>query len=496
MGMTVIGSRLNGRYRVEDRIGSGGMSTVYRAFDETLEREVAIKILHGHISEDEPSLERFRREARTVAQLSHPHVVMVIDAGEDDGHPYIVFEHVRGETLKDRIKREGQLPVAEAVAYAIEIGRGLQAAHERSLVHRDVKPQNVLIDDEGRAKVTDFGIALGLESNQLTGAGKVIGTTDYVSPEQAMGQEVTGQSDVYSLGIVLYEMLTGKVPFSGDSHVSVAMKHINEGLPDVRRVRPEVSAALASLIERATAKDPRARYASMADFVHDLEEVLSYESARSGGATGEATAILSQLPQAASARRTRRRRVVLAFAYVAIAAAVAILAALLINGEDKQSEPPGQGSLNTIQLGERDASAYDPPPGDGTERSEAIPLALDGDPTTAWETERYDTPDFGNIKKGVGLYLDAGRPIVARGARLVTPKDGWDVRFYVARDQVPDDLSGWTLVGGGTMDSSRKTFGLDTAGKPARYYLVWITSLTEGATGGSSAAISEVRLLS
>src|SRR6185295_15500550 len=144
-------------------------------------------------------------------------------------------------------KREGQLPVAEAVAYAIEIGRGLQAAHERSLVHRDVKPQNVLIDDEGRAKVTDFGIALGLESNQLTGAGKVIGTTDYVSPEQAMGQEVTGQSDVYSLGIVLYEMLTGKVPFSGDSHVSVAMKHINEGLPDVRRVRPEVSAALASL---------------------------------------------------------------------------------------------------------------------------------------------------------------------------------------------------------------------------------------------------------
>src|SRR5918994_6026092 len=214
-GMTVIGTRLDGRYRIEDRIGSGGMSTVYRAFDETLERQVAIKILHGHISEDESSLERFRREARMVAQLSHPHVVMVIDAGEDEGHPYIVFEHVRGETLKDRIKREGPLPVAEAVAYAIEIGRALQAAHERSLVHRDVKPQNVLIDEEGRAKVTDFGIALGLESGQLTGAGKVIGTTDYVSPEQAMGQDVTGQSDVYSLGIVLYEMLTGAVPFTG-----------------------------------------------------------------------------------------------------------------------------------------------------------------------------------------------------------------------------------------------------------------------------------------
>ncbi|MGH2978912.1 MAG: protein kinase domain-containing protein, partial [Solirubrobacterales bacterium] len=182
-----VGSRLNGRYRIEDRIGSGGMSTVYRAFDETLEREVAIKIMHSDISSDDAALERFRREARTVAQLSHPHVVMVIDAGEDAGHPYIVFEYVRGETLKDRIRREGPLPVAEAVAYAIEIGRALQAAHERGLVHRDVKPQNVLLDEEGRAKVTDFGIARGLESspsNQLTAAGKVIGTTDYVSPEQ------------------------------------------------------------------------------------------------------------------------------------------------------------------------------------------------------------------------------------------------------------------------------------------------------------------------
>ena len=491
--MTVIGTRLDGRYRIEDRIGSGGMSTVYRAFDETLERWVAIKILHGHISDDQPSLERFRREARTVAQLSHPHVVMVIDAGEDEGHPYIVFEHVRGETLKERIRREGQLPVAEAVAYAIEIGRGLQAAHERNLVHRDVKPQNVLIDDEGRAKVTDFGIALGLESNQLTGAGKVIGTTDYVSPEQAQGQEVTGQSDVYSLGIVLYEMLTGRVPFTGDNHVSVAMKHIHEGMPDVRRTRPEVSAVLASLIERATAKDRRARYASMADFVRDLEEVLEYESARSGGATGEATAILSQLPSAA--RRSRRRKILLALLYVAIAAAVATLAALLINGEDQQSEPPAQGDLTAIDLGSNDGTAFDPPPGDGQERSESVSLALDGDPTTAWETERYDTPEFGNIKKGVGLYLDAGRPIVARGIRLVTPKEGWDVRFYAARDSVPETLSGWTLVGSGEMDSSRKTFGLDTAGRPARYYLVWITSLTEGATGGSSAAISEVRLL-
>jgi eukaryotic-like serine/threonine-protein kinase len=491
-----VGSRLNGRYRIEDRIGSGGMSTVYRAFDETLEREVAIKIMHSEISRDDAALERFRREARTVAQLSHPHVVMVIDAGEEDGHPYIVFEHVRGETLKDRIRREGPLPVAEAIAYAIEVGRALQAAHERGLVHRDVKPQNVLIDEEGRAKVTDFGIARGLETtqNQLTAAGKVIGTTDYVSPEQAMGQDVSGQSDVYSLGIVLYEMLVGEVPFSGDSHVSVAMKHVREGLPDVQRRRPQVSAALAAVLERATAKDLAARYPTMGDFVRDLEEVLTYETARSGGATGEATAILSQLPASIAGRRSRRRTIGLALLYVGIAVAVAVLAALLVNGETSQDEPIAAGDLNVISLNESDVHEYDPPPGDGRERGTQS-LALDGEPSTAWETERYDSPDLGNLKDGVGLYLDAGRPIVARGLRIVTPKDGWDFEVYVARDSVPEELSGWTRVASGRMDETRKTVDLDTAGQRSRYYLLWITKLTEGATGGSSASVGEIRLL-
>src|SRR4051812_6705099 len=315
----MIGTLLSGRFRLEEKIGSGGMSTVYRAFDETLERWVAIKIMHREISDDPQQIERFRREARAVARLSNPHVVTVIDAGEDEGYPYIVFEYVAGETLKERIKRVGRLPVTEAVAYAIEIGRALQAAHERGLVHRDVKPQNVLLDEEGRAKVTDFGIASGLEFEQLTGTGRVIGTTDYVSPEQAMGHPVTGQSDVYSLGIVLYEMLVGEVPFSADSAVSVAMKHVREGLPDVQRRRPEVSAALAAVVDRATAKELPNRYGSMAELVADLEEVLTYETARSGEATSEATAVLEALPARVAQRGGRRRRTALAVAYVAIA---------------------------------------------------------------------------------------------------------------------------------------------------------------------------------
>src|SRR3954463_7572981 len=186
----LVGTCLSGRYRLDVQIGTGGMSTVYRAFDQTLERVVAVKLMHREIASDSDQLERFRREARAVAQLSHSHVVGVIDAGEDDGRPYIVFEYVQGETLKERIRRLERLPVGEAVAYAIEIARALGAAHQRHIVHRDVKPQNVLIDEEGTAKVTDFGIARSLTEEGLTADGRVLGTTDYVSPEQALGQDV------------------------------------------------------------------------------------------------------------------------------------------------------------------------------------------------------------------------------------------------------------------------------------------------------------------
>jgi eukaryotic-like serine/threonine-protein kinase len=256
---TPAGTLLGGRYRLDSEIGHGGMSTVYLAFDTVLERRVAIKLMHRETASDSDQLERFRREARSVAQLSHPHIVTVIDAGEDDDQdrptPFIVFEYVEGETLKDRIRRLGPLPIPEAVAYAIEIARALGAAHERHIVHRDVKPQNVLVDAEGSAKITDFGIARMLTEEGLTLDGRVLGTTDYVSPEQALGHKVTPQSDIYSLGIVLYEMLTGRVPFHGETPVAVAMKHVREEVPDVQMRRPHVSAALASVVDRATAKD-------------------------------------------------------------------------------------------------------------------------------------------------------------------------------------------------------------------------------------------------
>ena len=211
-----------------------------------------------------------------MAQLNHPHIVTVIDAGEWErarprtaegeasGTPYIVLEHVAGETLKDLIRRDAPLDVPTALAYGIEIARALGAAHLQEIVHRDVKPQNVLLGGEGGAKITDFGIARTLTEEGLTMDGRVLGTTDYVSPEQALGQPVTGQSDVYSLGVVLYEMLTGSVPYKGSSPVAVAMMHVREEVPDVQLARPEVSAATAAVVERATAKDLDRRYPDMA----------------------------------------------------------------------------------------------------------------------------------------------------------------------------------------------------------------------------------------
>jgi serine/threonine-protein kinase len=479
----MIGTSLNDRFRLEEKIGSGGMSTVYRAFDPTLERWVAIKMMHPDISEDADQLERFRREARTVARLSHPHIVTVIDFGEDDdGTPYIVLEYVEGETLKERIRRMGRLPVVEAVAYAIEIGRALSCAHGERLVHRDVKPQNVLIDMDGRGKVTDFGIARSLEAHGLTATGRVLGTTDYVSPEQALGKEVTEQSDIYSLGIVLFEMLTGAVPFKAESQVGVAMKHVREPMPDVQRHRPEVSASLAAVLERTTAKEIANRYATAADVVHDLEEVLAIEVARSGESTGEATTVLRAMSDDtadfAPARLRNPRRWLFTVVAVLVLAAGAV-AYLATRTEKGPGTPAGQGSggLSPVALARGAADDYDPQ-GDESESPEATRNAIDGNPTTNWDTESYKS-DFQSLgKDGVGLYVDSGSPTAVQRMDLTTATPGFTGSVYAA-NEVPEDISGWEKVSRDTEVSETERIALDAGSQTFRYYLLWITDLGE-----------------
>src|SRR5215208_8262702 len=429
---TLVGTLLSGRYRLDAQIGAGGMSTVYRAFDVNLERRVAIKLLHREMSGDSDQLERFRREARAVAQLSHPHIVGVIDAGEEDGRPYIVFEYVEGETLKDRIRRLGRLPVDEAIAYAIEIARALGGAHARGIVHRDVKPQNVLVDEEGSAKVTDFGIARSMDDSGLTADGRVLGTTDYVSPEQALGHDVDGQSDIYSLGIVLYEMLTGDVPFHGENQISVAMKHVREDLPDIQALRPEVSATTAAVLDRMTDKDLAHRYPDVPALVADLEEALAIEAARSGRSTGEATAVLRTLPPSARRRVPFRVRHPLPILGVIglLAVLVVIVALLLKEGVDRTQKGTGSGTVKApagetvVSVGRASAHDYDPL-GDDEEHHGQAALVVDRDPGTVWTTEGYSSGLEGSNKAGVGIYLDAKPGVEAVRMVIQTRQPGW-----------------------------------------------------------------------
>ncbi len=487
---TLLGTTLNGRYRLEARIGAGGMSTVYRALDATLERQVAVKLMNREVASDSDLLERFRREARAVAQLSHPHIVGVIDAGEDEGRPYIVFEHVEGETLKERIRRLGRLPIAEAVAYAIEIARALGAAHARHIVHRDVKPQNVMIDEEGSAKVTDFGIARTLDEEGLTADGRVLGTTDYVSPEQALGQPVTGQSDLYSLGVVLYEMLTGEVPFKGENQVAVAMKHVRETIPDVQIKRPEVSAALAAVVDTATAKHQDDRYADDAELIADLEDVLAIETARAGSATGEVTTVLRTLPSRTQRRvpfRLRHPAVVILVALIVLAAAsggAVWLAHRTHRGTGKlaQAVPAAAPKLSQVQLCDSCAHDYNPlaPTGPKNQHPDEVGLAIDRNRNTAWTTETYYNGQL--AKAGVGIYVDANPGVVARELVIDTATPGYDVEIYGRSGAPNPDVwdpgsGGWVRVGSANAIHAIQQIPLTTDGARYRYYLVWITSL-------------------
>jgi serine/threonine-protein kinase len=492
----LTGTVLSGRYRLESKLGSGGMSTVYLSRDETLERWVAAKVLHREISDQPDQIERFRREARAVAQVAHPNVVAVIDAGEDLGRPYIVFEYVEGETLKERIDRAGRLPLDESAAYAIEVGRGLAAAHARRLVHRDVKPQNVLIDTEGRAKVTDFGIARELEQDGLTKTGRVLGTTDYVSPEQAMGQAVDARSDIYSLGVLLYEMLTGDVPFKAETVVGVAMKHVNEQIPDVQRRRRDASSALAAVIERATEKEPRKRYPDMAAMLTDLEAALEVEVARAGRSTGEATTVLDSVPKRERRIMTSRNVSVAGILLVLAAVAVALVIAGSADDQKNGGGGGGGGASAGADVELSDATDFDPL-GDGVEHMEEVGLAVDGNPTTVWPTETYTTGpavESAANKAGVGLIIETDSAVTGTNLVIASTKTDWEGEIFAAADGPPDDLEGWgEPVASFTGEEAAET-GVDLSlSQPARYYLIWITSLASY-DDGYRVEIGSVRL--
>jgi eukaryotic-like serine/threonine-protein kinase len=460
----MVGEVLAGRYELEEVVGTGGMSSVYRAQDRLLDRKVALKILHEHYGTDDTYVARFRHEARAVAALSHPNIVTVIDRGDEDGRQFIVFEYVEGENLKRLVER-GPVPVETAVELALQIARGLSFAHQHGLVHRDVKPQNVLLNGSGEAKVTDFGIARSMSvQHGMTQTGTVLGTSDYIAPEQAQGRHVDEQSDVYSLGVVLFELLTGRVPFPGENFVAVAMRHINEPPPSVRELRPEVSQRLDAAVRRAMAKEPGDRFPTMRGFCEELDVCLA--EARGGG---EGTYVLPPEPAVRRHRRTSPWPfLVLLLALLAIGGVVAFLV-LHGSGTGGGNATPPVGTAVSL----RGIGAYDPPPGDGREHDADARFATDHDGATYWKTESYhDAPSLN--KPGVGLVLDAGKGVVLQRLKIATSTPGFAA--VIKGGDSPTDFTAVLSPSETVQDGTE--FRL--SGGTYRYYLIWITRLGQG----------------
>src|ERR1044072_8577139 len=271
---TLLGTVFDGRYKIIRKLGAGGMADVYLAEDQELGRRVAIKILNDRHAADDQFVERFRREAKNAAGLSHPNIVSIYHRGDSEGTYYIAMEYLDGRSLKELIVARGSAPTRTAIEYARQVLAALGAAHKQGIVHRDIKPHNVLVGPEGRLKVTDFGIARS-GASQMTEVGSIIGTAQYLSPEQARGSPVDQTSDVYAVGVVLYELLTGQVPFTGDTPLEIAMKHLSEVPKPPSELRPEVPHDLDSVVLRALAKDPGERYQTAEEMDADLERVLS-----------------------------------------------------------------------------------------------------------------------------------------------------------------------------------------------------------------------------
>jgi serine/threonine protein kinase len=481
----VVGELIAERYELEELVGTGGMSSVYRAHDKLLERRVALKVLHDQYTGDGDYVERFRREARSVAQLSHPSIVTVIDRGEQDGRQFIVFEYVDGENLKALVEREGPLPEREALELALQIAQALSFAHEHGLCHRDVKPQNVLLDEEGRAKVTDFGIARSLDVQAgITQTGTVMGTSDYIAPEQARGAKASVQTDVYSLGAVLYELLTGDVPYRGDNFVSIAMQHINEPVPSVRERRPDVSPCVEAVVQRAMAKDPRDRFQSMDEFGAELQACLADED----GST-EATLVVA--PPKGPRRRQRTTRppadrptvwpLLLLLAGLAVLAGIfAAVFAFTGKSPTKISDVLGVGGSKSKPVHLTGVTAYDPEGDNQEEHNPEAKFATDGNPATYWKTESYNGAQLN--KSGVGVVLRAGSALKVSKVTITTTTPGFRAEIQ----------SGTSPAGPFQPVSHAKTITGTTTipinSPAAQYYVIWITDLG----GNDSVHVNEV----
>lgn len=481
------------RYILESQISQGGMATVWQARDDVLARPVAIKILHPHLSQDEEFLARFRREALAAARLTHPNIVSIYDTGTQEdrnGDPnlqYIVMEHCSGGTLEDLLKREGALPPERVASIGRSICDALAYAHRHGIVHRDVKPGNVLIANDGSLKVADFGIAkAAFAEKDITTTGSILGTVTYLSPEQGRGEEPDHRSDLYGLGVVLYELSVGRPPFAAETQIGTALMHVNDPPPALRSIRAGIPRPLEAAIMKALEKEPDHRFASADDMGRALEPAGGTSGTTAFPVEGRSP-VRREAPQPHPSGDTGWIvRVVVAIALV-IAAALFISNVVSDNGNGEQPEggsgPERGGQTQAIQPAE--VGDFDPHGGDG-EHPEDAPLAIDGDASTAWTTQNYSSSLELQGKPGVGLFFDLGDSVAVEEVSVVA-SPGMDVEILHA-DELGSDESDFEAAAEAA--GTDEEFTLDTGGAEGRYWLLWITTLSE--EGGGTASIFEV----
>ncbi|MBI2168467.1 MAG: serine/threonine protein kinase [Actinobacteria bacterium] len=472
---------LGNRYRLLRPLARGGMAAVWEAEDSVLGRRVAVKVLHPHLAVDASVRERFRREAVAVARLSHPAVVAVFDTGEDDDVAYLVMELVEGPTLRDVLREQGALPTATAVEIVAQVAAGLGVAHERGIVHRDVKPANILVLPDSRAKLTDFGIARGEQGTDfdedLTSTGTIVGTARYLAPEQVHGGAVDARTDVYALGLVLYEAVCGRPAFDEETEIATAIARTQGGPLPPRQVRVDVPRELEAVIMRSLARDPADRFQTAADLRSALLALHA--------TLDDTPAAGIRLPAPADRRFTAG-----AIAIIVVALVVALVG--LFATETGRSvlkgfrdRLPGGDAAPARITGTAD---FDPFGDDRQENPETAPLARDGSRDTAWETTRYNTPAFGNLKPGVGLRIDLAAESALSELTVIAQGAPWDAEVYVG-DAAAATLDAWgEPVARGTGLGERATF--DLHGTAGRSVLLWITHLPASGQLG----IAEVRV--
>jgi eukaryotic-like serine/threonine-protein kinase len=469
---------MGGRYRLEGLIGRGGMASVWRATDIVLDRAVAVKRLHARLHDDPELAERFRREGTAVARLSHPNLVRLLDQGQDGDEPFLVFELVEGRDLKTMIRQEGRLAPREAASICSQVARALGAAHAAGVVHRDIKSHNVLVTPAGVAKLTDFGIAriIGGEDASLTRTGIVLGSSDYLAPEQAEGRQVERASDIYSLGVVLFEALTGRLPFQGENAVAVATKHVYEDAPDPRSVVPGIPRALGATCLRALEKRQSDRFPSADAFADALDGT-------------DATRMLVPLDSTTRRIRAPRRRRRRAPAIVLAAAAAAAAGVGAWQGGVLQRwTDAAQGADAKIAFTPQDHDPF----GFFTtgENPQEVSLVNDGNPATSWHTEVYRSADLGVLKPGVGLLLHLNGPTRVSDVTIRSDSPGGRLEILGPGDDAP---GGRAILGQTTLPNGSVDVPIHTS-QPVSELLLWFVELPPDPDGGYRASLGEVEV--